>query len=203
MLCLSEPREEAVRALLAEQRSRDFSYREVGESRGAAPAGYTVDHTRARLGQGAEVFAAAKRAIGCWKMFDIPWIRLCPPETPIEAGAIMAVVASHFGFWSIHPCRIVYVIDDHGPLERFGFAYGTLPKHSEIGEERFTVEFHAADQSVWYDIYAFSRPRGLLRLARPVARILQRRFAADSVKAMQRAVMMGEAKSERTARGTA
>jgi uncharacterized protein (UPF0548 family) len=191
MLCFSEPGEEAIRALLADQRPQGFSYPEVGCSRGTAPSGYTVDHTRAIVGRGADEFEKAKRAITRWKMFDIPWIRLCWPETPPQAGAAVAVVASHFRFWSIHPCRIVYVIEERGPVEKFGFAYGTLPKHSEIGEERFTVEFHAADQSVWYDIYAFSRPRGLLQFAQPFARILQKRFALDSVLAIERAVMSG------------
>lgn len=43
------------------------------------------------------------------------------------------------------------------PIEagRFGFAYGTLPSHAEIGEERFMVELR--DGAVWYDILAFSQ----------------------------------------------
>jgi uncharacterized protein (UPF0548 family) len=57
-----------------------------------------------------------------------------------------------------------------------------------MGEVRFTVEFHAADETVWYDLYAFSRPRALARLAYPYTRALQKQFAADSTKAMLRAV---------------
>ena len=94
----------------------------------------------------------------------------------------------HLGFWSLNACRIVYTIEETGPIERFGFAYGTLPDHAAIGEERFTVEFHSHDQAVWYDVYAFSRPRPLARLAYPYTRALQKRFAADSKRAMQKAV---------------
>jgi uncharacterized protein (UPF0548 family) len=75
-----------------------------------------------------------------------------------------------------------------GSPERYGLAYGTLPDHAERGEERFTVEFNRADQTVWYDIYAFSRPRLLARSAYPLSRALQKRFATDSLMAMQKAV---------------
>jgi uncharacterized protein (UPF0548 family) len=55
-----------------------------------------------------------------------------------------------------------------------------------MGEERFSVEFHPGD--VWYDLCAFSRPHLLARMAFPYTRALQKKFAADSKLAMQRAV---------------
>jgi uncharacterized protein (UPF0548 family) len=59
----------------------------------------------------------------------------------------------------------------------------------ESGEERFSVEWRRDDDSVWYDILAFSRPRHLLaRLAMPLSRSLQRRFARDSLEAMRRTI---------------
>ena len=88
----------------------------------------------------------------------------------------------------MNACRIVYLVKENGSLEKYGFAYGTLPDHGEIGEERFTVEFNPADQSVWYDLYAISRPTTLARLAYPFTRALQKRFARNSKVAMQRAV---------------
>jgi uncharacterized protein (UPF0548 family) len=117
-------------------------------------------------------------------MFEMPWVQLCWPDTPIEPGATVAVLVSHLGFWSLNFCRIIYVIEESAPIEKYGFAYGTLPDHAERGEERFTVEFDSRDQSVWYDIYAFSRPSPLARLAYPFARHLQKRFARDSKAAM-------------------
>jgi len=74
-------------------------------------------------------------------MFDMPWVELWWPDTPIKVDATVAVLISHFGFWSLNACRIVYEIDERGACERFGFAYGTLPQHGERGEERFSVEF--------------------------------------------------------------
>ena len=111
------------------------------------------------------------------------------PESPIQTGVHVAVVARTFGLWWLNAARVVYVVDELGPIRRFGFAYGTLPDHAESGEERFTVEWREADGAVWYDILAFSRPRQLLaRLGYPFARRLQRRFARDSAAAMQKAV---------------
>jgi uncharacterized protein (UPF0548 family) len=80
----------------------------------------------------------------------------------------------------------VYVIEE---TTRFGFAYGTLTEHAEIGEERFTVEFHPDSGEVWYDIFAFSRPgHFLVKLGYPYGRYKQRQFAVGSKDAMKRAV---------------
>jgi uncharacterized protein (UPF0548 family) len=103
----------------------------------------------------------------------------------LEAGTTVAVLAKVFGFWSLNAARIVYVIDERDTDKaRFGFAYGTLPDHVERGEERFTVEW-GADDSVWYDICAFSRPKHpLARLGFPMTRMLQKRFVRDSLAVM-------------------
>jgi uncharacterized protein (UPF0548 family) len=72
-----------------------------------------------------------------------------------------------------------------GEVRRFGFAYGTLPDHIERGEERFLIE-RQPDDSVWYDILAFSQPRHpLVRAGFLYARRLQKRFARDSLAVMK------------------
>jgi uncharacterized protein (UPF0548 family) len=185
---LRKPDDRKIRAFLSAQKDQPFSYAHVGASRGQPPSGYTVDHNRVRLGEGPEAFERAMEAVRAWKMFAMPWIQLSWPDTPIKEGEIVAVLVSFLGLWSLNAARIVYVIEESGPDKRFGFAYGTLPEHGERGEERFTVEFHAKDQSVWYDVCAFSRPNLLARLGYPVARAMQRRFARDSKAAMQKTV---------------
>ena len=50
--------------------------------------------------------------------------------------------------------RIVRMIDAHGVVEEFGFAYGTLPGHVLSGEERFEVRWDRRGGSVWYDLRA-------------------------------------------------
>lgn len=180
---------EQIRQFIASQRDQPFSYAEVGATRGQLPAGYAVDHNRFPLGAGAEIFERAKAAIRGWLMFQFDWLQLCWPETPVEVGATVAVMIRVLGIWSLNACRIVYLIDEQEPVKRFGFAYGTLPEHAERGEERFSVEWHPQDNTVWYDILAFSRPNQLpAKLAYAYARRLQKRFAAASGQAMVRAV---------------
>jgi uncharacterized protein (UPF0548 family) len=191
MLHFSRPSEEAIREFIASQKDQTFSYAPAGATREQPPKGYTVDHNRVQLGQGMDDFLRAKAAIASWKMFEVVGLTLCYPDTPIATGATVALLASHFGLWSLNACRIVYLVEEPGAVERYGFAYGTLPQHGVIGEERFTVEYYAADQSVWYDLYAFSRPTFLAALAYPLARTLQRRFARDSKRAMQLALKIG------------
>jgi uncharacterized protein (UPF0548 family) len=188
MFSLSKPSPDIIHAFLAAQKAQQFSYGHVGASRTTAPDGYVVDHNRVQLGVGSAVFERAKHALRQWKMFEMSWLELCWPNVPIVAGSTVAVVLQHLRFWSLNACRIVYTIEEREAIEMYGFAYGTLPDHAEMGEERFTVEFHANDETVWYDIYALSRPRPLARLAYPFTRALQKRFASDSKRAMQRAV---------------
>jgi uncharacterized protein (UPF0548 family) len=188
MWTLTRPGDEQVRAFLQRQAQEPFSYAEVGASATGPPAGWTVDHNRVRLGSGQAVFDAACEALRRWRQFPAPLTRICPPDAPLEPDITVAVLARAFGLWWLNAARIVYAIDEAGPPRRFGFAYGTLPAHVESGEERFSVEHHA-DDSVWYDILAFSRPRyWMTRLAYPMTRLTQKRFARQSKEAMLRCV---------------
>jgi uncharacterized protein (UPF0548 family) len=182
---LTAPTEGEIRRFLAKQKDSGFSYPEVGASATTAPTRYNVDHNRIQLGSGEVTWQRATEAIRSWRMFSIEWVNLHWPSAPIQVGTDVAVSVHHFGFYSLNACRIVYVVDEEGPMKRFGFAYGTLAEHAESGEERFTIEWNRADDSVWYDILAFSRPRQMLaRLGYPLSRSLQKRFAEGSKAAM-------------------
>lgn len=174
-----------------EQKNSSFSYDEVGATRdGNALDGYTLDHNRIQLGIGRETFERAIEAVRHWKMFDLSWTELYFDNTPIEVGQTVAILIKHLGFWSLNAARIVYVLDETGgSIEKFGFAYGTLTEHGEQGEERFSVEYDKTDDSVWYDLYAFSRPNHFLaKIGYPLSRYLQKQFATDSKRAMVKAV---------------
>ena len=196
MLILRKPSAERLRDFLAAQSKLDLTYPAVGATASQPPADYVVDHTRIKLGEGAKTFAAAKATLRRWEHFRLGWVEAWPPETPIQAGQVVAVIARLFGLWWLNACRIVYIVDEEEPVKRFGFAYGTLPEHAESGEERFTVEWHEQDDAVWYDILAFSRPQQLLaRLGYPFARRMQKRFAWDSAAAMRVAVAEDQSKN--------
>ncbi len=188
MFQLRKPDADRIRAYIAAQSSQALTYPEVGATAGELPAGYAADHLRVPVGEGETAFAAAKAALRRWEEFQTGWTELCWPDAPLEEGRVVAVLARVFGAWTVNACRVVYVVDE---AARFGFAYGTLPDHAEVGEERFLIE-RADDGSVWYDIRVFSRPAQVLaRLAGPLARRLQDRFRRDSAAAMIRAVSKG------------
>ncbi len=190
MLLFSEPSEQQINRFLASASSMEFSYSELGATNSAMlPPLFTVDRNRVQLGSGPLAWQRAVDAIRKWEMFAFPWIRLCWPTAPIAEGSNVAVLAHRIGGFWLNGCRIVYLIDEDGPIKRFGFAYGTLTEHAESGEERFLVEWDRDTDAVSYDLLAFSRPNQFLsRVGYPLARRLQKQFAAESKAAMVRAV---------------
>lgn len=193
MFSLRRPSDDQIRKLAAAQSGLPFSYHEVGATREGPPPGYDFDRHEALLGSGEEVWRRARAALAAWKMFPSEMCRLCFPDAPLSSGTVVVVLIRTLGLWSASPARIVYCFDDRverdgTSIERFGFAYGTLPEHIERGEEVFSVE-RRGDGSVWYTLAAFSRPRHILtRLGYPYARYQQARFRRLSGLAMQRAV---------------
>lgn len=186
MFTLTEPSDLDVAKLISSQVNMPFSYAEVGATQTNAPAGYTVDHNRVQLGRGADVYKRAVEALRQWRQFDLGWVTIATKDVKVEKDAMVAVKAWACGMWSLNACRVVYVVAEDGATTRFGFAYGTLPDHIERGEERFLVEWNRSDDSVWYDILAFSQPRHpLVKLGFPVARMMQKRFARDSLSRMK------------------
>ena len=162
-----------------------FSYGEVGASKGAIPSDYPINHHRVQLGNGENTFVRSKNAIQNWTMYKLEWTRLYPSDTPVVAREVVCVIVNHGFCWSLNPCRIVYTLEEKGAIERFGFALGTLPGHSEEGEERFLVEWHHANDSVWYELLSFARPHHILaKIGFPFVGLFQRKFAKDSQSAM-------------------
>jgi len=190
VLLLVPPSESQIELFLARARDSHHTYSEVGATAGLLPPLFKIDHNRILLGRGQHTWQKAVDAIRAWEMFNLNWITLHWPSTPIRAGENVAVLARYSGVYWLNACRIVYVVEEAEPMRRFGFAYGTLEDHAESGEERFTVEWNLENDEVWYDLLAFSRPNQLIvRLGYPLARGLQKRFAAASKDAMVRAVV--------------
>ncbi len=184
----SQPSEARIAEFLGRQQDQVFSYREVGATRGHPPEGYTFDDNMVQLGVGADVFTRGCAALRAWRMFPAPWTMIRPVPAPIREGQTVAMVAHALGGWWLNSCRIVHVLEETAPVRRWGFAYGTLAAHVEQGEEFFSIEWWA-DDTVWYRVEAFSRPRFWpVRMAAPLARGLQRKFVRDSKAAMVLAV---------------
>ncbi len=195
MILAHRPSDQTITRFIESQSRLPFSYLQTGATRTQPPAAFAVDHNRIKLGSGLETYERARSAMQQWKQFDLGWVSVVPSGLPIEVGTTVGVLARTFGLWTLNACRIVYLVDEEREGKRFGFAYGTLPDHVEQGEERFMIEWRQEDDSVWYDILAFSRPRHpLAKLTRPIVRQLQKNFARDSLATMLHASNLHEAR---------
>jgi len=202
MLCLRKPSEQDVRQYILDRENSPFSYDLINKTSehickdsfegDISLQHYDIDHHRVVIGKGEECFRKAAEALKQWKTFDLPWVTLCFPDTPIEVGSMVAILSYQIGFWVVSFCRIVYVVDgweEDGTSTRFGFAYGTLADHVERGEERFLIEWSHENDEVYYDILSFSRPGSwVTQLGYPVARYFQVRFAEESTKSLLKAI---------------
>ncbi len=192
MLRLIKPSEKRIRRFLDHQQTLPLSYREVGATRHGrrdAPRGYPINYYCVQLGTGEHIYRRAVKALQSWQMYALRWTRVFPADAPVKEGVTVSVRGRHLGLWSLNANRIIYVMEERGGIERYGFAFGTLPGHVEQGEERFTVEWRRADDTVWYQLLAFAKPKHILaRIGYPVTRLIQRRFARESGAAMCKAV---------------
>ncbi|MEP7038936.1 MAG: DUF1990 domain-containing protein [Acidobacteriota bacterium] len=193
---LHKPSDEEVRNFIAVQARLPFSYMNVGATKGHnAPDGYPVNRYRKELGKGRKTYASAAKALYSWQMYSLDWTQIHPLKAAIKEGETVVVLAKHFGFfWSLNPCRVIYLIDEENEdVQRCGFAFGTLPAHSEEGEEQFVVERDKNNDAVWYELYAFAKPKNILaKIGSPVVHHIQKQFAAESSKAMLNAVNRAE-----------
>ncbi len=189
MFFLRKPGTVALWRILEEEKDRPLTYAPVGGTRGEElPGGFPHHRHLIRLGAGRRVHEKAVSALMSWRMYDLDWTTLCWPHRLPEENQTVGVLVRHSLLWSFNPCRVVYVLDESAPVRRFGFAIGTLPGHSETGEERFTVEMRE-DGSVWYRIVSFARAHHpVAGLAPWAVRHYQRRFGHESLRAIARAV---------------
>lgn len=195
MFTLRRPPPRRLDAVLRAQREHALSYAGAGATRSGRPlaADLPRNRYRRRIGRGERDFAAAVDALRRWEMYELAWTVLHPAGAPVATGSDVLTVVRHFGFWSINPCRVVYVHDaTAAPHPTFSFALGTLPGHSERGEERFRVSLDPRDGGVWFDLLAFAgAAHPLVRLGYPLMLLLQRGFARAAAGAVERAVRRG------------
>jgi uncharacterized protein (UPF0548 family) len=146
------------------------------------PAGYHHDRYDIGLGTGRGVFERAVDGLRSWQAHHLPGVSVYPPQAEIETGNTVLVCLGK-GVAIVAPCRIVAVVEK---ADRWGFAYGTLPGHPERGEEAFVISL-SSDDSVHFDITAFSRPADrLVRLAGPLGRAVQQKATDEYLRSMRR-----------------
>lgn len=147
---------------------------------------FSRDQSQSHLGRGETAFATAKRAFTNWQMFDLGWVRVVNSTAPIACGELVAVEVHSLGLWTLNLSRIVETVDSE---TQFGYVYATTLHHVEQGEERFLLRLDPETGEVSYELEAVSRPRHILaKIAYPITRHFQHKFARDSHRRMQQAV---------------
>jgi uncharacterized protein (UPF0548 family) len=180
MFKLSKPTDQDIAEYLEAHRQLQFTYPEQGMTRQDVPqVGYVRDHNRVHLGTGSSLYMESKAALRRWQQFELGWVRVRTNNAPLKPDETVCLQV-HFAFlWKLFACT-------SSPIKKFGFAYGTLPGHPESGEERFLIEWNSIDDSVWYDILAYSQPGNFaVALGYPFSRLMQKRFARESMASMK------------------
>ena len=189
MFLARRPSQREIEVFIARSRDLPLSYNPIGIAK-EFPRGFKVDEASGVIGHGEQAFARAKLALAEWRHFDFGWVELFPRGAAVEPGSVVAIMVHHLGFWSLNGCRVVYTLGDRQTGPSFGFAYGTLTNHAELGEEIFELSLRPETDEVVYRIRAVSKARALMaRIGYPFTRTLQARFRRDSIAAMRRAII--------------
>jgi len=137
---LGRPSNAQLDALIARKAGLAVSYDFVGSTLHPDQWPGRTQYTKSRdLGSGVEAFEAGVGGLRSWACHGGIDAEIYPADAPIEEGTTLLVILAVGPMRIIVPDRIVAVIDEP---DRFGFAYGTLPGHQEVGEESYLVERH-------------------------------------------------------------
>lgn len=177
--------DDAVAAALGRAASAELTYPHVGvtlDGPRTVPLSPPpkVRRTSVDLGRRPDALARATEGLRAWVCHRGIGATVAPDDAPIRVGTEVVVRLPLGPAAVLAPCRIVAVVDE---AHRFGFAYGTLPGHPEVGEESFVAQ-RAADGTVTFTVSVAARPVPLLRPAGPVILFAQRRAVRGYLAAM-------------------
>lgn len=173
----------AAERILARGAEAEPTYAFVGDLLGDDPPPLDLDLSRT-VGHGPEAFG---RAVSCLRRFGAQRAvaTVWPDDAVAEPGTDLLVALGLGPVTVVAVDRVVGVVDEP---RRWGFAYGTLPGHIEVGEEAFVVT-RGDDDAVVVRITASAHValpgRAVLqRLLLPI----QRRYAERYLDAVEAAV---------------
>lgn len=154
---------------LAKLRAAPLTYAAPGATATTPPIGYR-SMTFSRILQRRD-FGSAVEDLMSWRVHQRAGLQVAASSPRVEPGAVLEMRLGVGPLALRIPCRVIYVIDEP---ERSGFAYGTLPRHPESGEELFLLQRHE-DGQIAFTITAFSKAASLpARFGGPATRWLQK-----------------------------
>jgi uncharacterized protein (UPF0548 family) len=165
----------AARALVERSRDAELTYAPVGISLGwrPVPDGFRDVRTERVVGHGEEAFRKVGYALMHWEINRQAGFQVSSQHAAVREGERVGVVMPFLGVLGVSAiCKVVAVVAEG---DRVGFAYGTLPKHPQQGEESFLLT-HRPDDSVLMSVRAVSRPAvWYVKAAGPIAHAMQSR----------------------------
>lgn len=179
-LWVRRPASTQLQALLREQSGLPLSYSTPGMTRGTPPAIYRDDTEVVDLGVGDGAFRSAVATLQQWGVHHRAGLGVTA-QGPAATDTCAVLLITFGAFYVTAACRVLYTVKDSS---RWGFAYGTLPHHVEIGEELFLVE-QDDEGRVRFTVRAVSRSgHPLVVVGGPLSRSLQRSATKRYLKAM-------------------
>ena len=168
-------------------RDSELTYSEIGGTKidSSLPRGFKhIERTVELLGD--DCFDRAKVGLQQWQAHLGAGVQIFP-RAPLTPGQ---TILADFRLGPLHiifGCRIVYFIDE---VNRYGFAYGTLLGHPEIGEESFVVQ--RTGSKTTFQIRAFSKPSSfVIKATSPVGHLLQIKTTKSYGEALQEFISQG------------
>lgn len=173
----------AAERIIERARGHQPSYDFAGALLSDDPPALALDIARV-VGRGDAAFAAAVaclRRFGPQRAVATVW----PDDATVAPGADLIVALGIGPITIVALDRVVGIVDEP---RRWGFAYGTLPGHIEVGEEAFVANHHA-DDTVAVRITASAHVALPARaVLQPVLLPIQRRYARRYLDAVEAAV---------------
>jgi uncharacterized protein (UPF0548 family) len=137
----------------------------------ATSSGFDYDRFSREIGLGDDDFHKARDGLISWAAHSGSGVEVFPAAAEVAAGETVTILTRQIGVWVLAACRVMSVVDQP---TKFGFTYATLPDHPECGYESFEVKLDTG--TVRFEIEATSKPGiPLVRLGRPLTRVLQKR----------------------------
>jgi uncharacterized protein (UPF0548 family) len=163
-------------------RAAELTYAQVHGTEGHAPTGYHAGSHRQVIGRGRGDFERAAVGLRTWQpQRSIGANPFGDPQ--VATGETVMLVLGVGPVEARICCRIVSVRDTD---TEFGFTYGTLPCHPEIGEERFNVTLEPTGDVV-FTIDVFWRSSMLItKLGGPITTLVQGRATKAYLDGLQR-----------------
>ena len=173
----------ASRSLVERSRNAQLTYAPVGISLGRRPVpdGFRDVQVERVVGQGEDAFRKIGYALMHWEINRQAGFFVSSQHAAVREGERVGVVMPFLGVLGVSAiCKVVAVVAEG---DRIGFAYGTLPKHPEHGEESFLLS-HQPDDSVVMAVRAVSKPAAwYVKAAGPLAHAMQSRATDRYLKA--------------------